>query len=309
MRGKDAGQLSPGSNPTLHDQPMLMALAFRMLGSTHDAEDVVQEAYARWYTMSAAARADIRSPSAWLVRVAGRICLDHLRSAQVRREKYTGQWLPEPLPDSAAWSSVPTSDHTGDPADRVALDESVTMGMLVLLEALTPAQRVSFVLHDVFKVPYAEIGTIVGRSTESCRALAAAARRSITSARRNEADLQEYRQLVREFKRACRTGELDSLIRLLDPQVTARADGGGHVRAAPRPIHGSDKAARYLIGVCRREPTLTVALMTVENAGHRPALVCRVDGVVTAVVSLQVVGSRITDVWIIRNPDKLTSWA
>ncbi len=124
----------------------------------------------------------------------------------------------------------------------------------------------SFVLHDVFKVPYAEIGTIVGRSTESCRALAAAARRSITSARRNEADLQEYRQLVREFKRACRTGELDSLIRLLDPQVTARADGGGHVRAAPRPIHGSDKAARYLIGVCRREPTLTVALMTVENA-------------------------------------------
>lgn len=138
MRGKDAGQLSARSNPTLKDRPMLMALAFRMVGSTHDAEDVVQEIYARWYAMSPSARVGIKSPTAWLVRVAGRICLDHLGSARVRREKYTGEWLPEPLPDSAAWSSVRRSGHLDDPADRVALDDSVTMGMLVLLEALTP---------------------------------------------------------------------------------------------------------------------------------------------------------------------------
>ncbi|MFB7288767.1 RNA polymerase sigma factor SigJ [Actinacidiphila glaucinigra] len=309
MRGKDAGQLSTRSDPTLKDRPMLMALAFRMLGSTYDAEDVVQETYARWYAMSPSARAGIKSPTAWLVRVAGRICLDHLGSARVRREKYTGEWLPEPLPDSAAWSSVRRSGHLDDPADRVALDDSVTMGMLVLLEALTPAQRVSFVLHDVFKVPFAEIAAIVNRSAESCRALAVAARRAIASARRNEADQQEYRRLVREFKRACQTGELDRLIALLDPQVTARADGGGHVHAALRPIRGAERTARYLIGVSRRESRLTATLMTLENAAHRPALVCRVDGAVVAVVTLHVAGSRITDVWITLNPEKLAAWA
>ncbi|MFF3945969.1 RNA polymerase sigma factor SigJ [Streptomyces sp. NPDC001902] len=309
MRGKDAGRPGTLPNPALKDRPMLMALAFRMLGSTHDAEDAVQETYARWYAMSPSARAGIRSPTAWLVRVAGRICLDHLGSARVRRERYTGEWLPEPLPDSSAWSSVRTSAHMGDPADRVALDDSVTMGMLVLLEALTPAQRVSFVLHDVFKVSFVEIAAIVGRSAESCRALAVAGRRGITSARRHEADQQEYRRLVREFKRACQTGELDRLIALLDPQVTTRADGGGQVRAALKPIHGAARTARYLIGASRKEGRLATALMTLENAGHRPALVCRVDGAVVAVVTLHVAGSRITDVWITLNPDKLAAWA
>ncbi|MEU1621072.1 RNA polymerase sigma factor SigJ [Streptomyces sp. NPDC005722] len=309
MRGKDAGRLSTRSNPTLEDRPMLMALAFRMLGSSHDAEDVVQETYARWYGMSPSARAGIESPTAWLVRVAGRICLDHLGSARVRRERYTGEWLPEPLPDSAAWSSVRRPGQPDDPADRAALDESVTMGMLVLLEALTPAQRVSFVLHDVFKVPFAEIAAIVGRSAESCRALAVAARRGIASARRHEADQKEYRRLVREFKRACQTGELDRLITLLDPQVTARADGGGHVRAALRPIRGADRTARYLIGVTRRKSGLAMTGITLENAAHRPALVCRSDGAVVAVVTLNVVGSRITDVWLTLNPEKLASWA
>ncbi|MFI2300399.1 hypothetical protein ACH5AL_16365 [Actinacidiphila glaucinigra] len=149
----------------------------------------------------------------------------------------------------------------------------------------------------------------MGRSAESCRALAAAARRAIASARRNEADEQEYRRLVREFKRACQTGELDRLIALLDPQVTARADGGGHVRAALKPIRGAERTARYLIGASRRESRLTTSLMTLENAAHRPALVCRVDGAVVAVVTLHVAGSRITDVWIMLNPDKLAAWA
>lgn len=306
MLGKDAEQSGSATDSALPDQKMLMSLAFRMLGSTHDAEDVVQETYARWYAMPKRARAEIKSPSAWLVRVAGRICLDHIRSARVRRERYTGEWLPEPLPDSAVWASVLPPHQADDPADRVALDDSVTMGMLVMLESLTPAQRVTFILHDVFKVPFAEIGTIVGRSTESCRALAVAARRSITSAHTNEAHLQEHTQVVSEFKRACQTGDLDALIELLDPRVIARADGGGHVRAALKPIYGADRTARYLVGVAQREPHLAV---TLENAGHRPALVCRVGGVVVRVISLHVVQGRITDVWVTVNPEKLSSWS
>ncbi|MEV0183169.1 RNA polymerase sigma factor SigJ [Streptomyces sp. NPDC050625] len=286
-----------------------MSVAFRMLGSTHDAEDVVQETYTRWYAMSALDRADIKSPSAWLVRVAGRICLDHISSARVRRERYTGEWLPEPLPDSAAWSSVWTSERAQDPADRVALDDSISMGMLVLLESLTPAQRVTFVLHDVFKFPFAEIGTIVGRSTESCRALAVAARRRVNSAHRHEAHLHEYMQVISEFKKACQTGELDDLIELLDPQVTARADGGGHVRAALNPIHGADRTARYLLGIFQKEPRVAVALECVESVGGRPALVGRVDGVVVAVISLHVTQRGISDVWLTLNPEKLGTWS
>lgn len=309
MLGKDAGQPGPGPHTSLPDQNVLMSLAFRMLGSTHDAEDVVQETYTRWYAMSASERADIRSPSAWLVRVAGRICLDHISSARVRRERYTGEWLPEPLPDSAVWSSVRPSDQQQDPADRVALDDSVSMGVLVLLESLTPAQRVAFILHDVFKLPFAEIGTIVGRSTESCRALAVAARRRVNAVRQSEAPLQEYMQVVSAFKRACRTGELDDLIELLDPQVTARADGGGHVRAAPNPIHGADRAARYLLGICRRDPRVAMALQSVENAGGRPSLVARIDGVIVVVISLYITQGRITDVWLTMNPEKLRTWS
>ncbi|MFD4773878.1 RNA polymerase sigma factor SigJ [Streptomyces sp. NPDC058382] len=306
MAGKEAAQSGRGRDTTLPDRAVLMSLVFRMLGSTHDAEDVVQETYVRWYAMPEQARAGIKSPPAWLVRVASRICLDHLGSARARRERYTGQWLPEPLPESAVWSSVRLSSRSEDPADRVALDESVTMAVLVLLESLTPAQRVAFVLHDVFKVPFTEIGAIVDRSPESCRALAVAARRSITSARRNEADRSEYPQVVREFKRACQTGELDRLLELLDPRVTARADGGGYVSAAPRPILGADKTARYLVGVWQKGSPLDVEL---RNAGRRPALVCRSNGAVVAVVSLNIAQRRVTDVWLTLNPEKLGSWS
>ncbi|MDX3054290.1 RNA polymerase sigma factor SigJ [Streptomyces sp. NE06-03E] len=303
MLGKEAGQERPGTNTALDDQHLLMSIAFRMLGSTHDAEDVVQETYARWYALPESARAEIEKPAAWLVRVVGRVCLDHLGSARMRRERYTGQWLPEPLPDDAVWSSVRPSGL--DPAEQAALDDSITMGMLVLLDSLTPAQRVAFVLHDVFKVPFAEIASIVGRSPESCRALAVAARRGLGSARKNEADVQGYRAVIKEFKKACQTGELNELIGLLDPHVTARADGGGHVRAALQPIHGAEKTARYLVGSLKKRSELSVEFST---AARRPALVCRAEGVVVAVVSLHVVDRRITDVWVVMNPEKLAHW-
>ncbi|MZD07677.1 sigma-70 family RNA polymerase sigma factor [Streptomyces sp. SID5785] len=303
MPGKEAGQEHPGTDAVPDDRHLLMSIAFRMLGSTHDAEDVVQDTYARWYALPESARAEIERPSAWLVRVVGRVCLDHLGSARVRRERYTGQWLPEPLPESTAWSSVRPAAL--DPAEQAALDDSLTMGMLVLLDSLTPAQRVAFVLHDVFTFPFAEIASIVGRSPESCRALAVAARRGLGSARRDEADVPGHLAVIKEFKKACETGELDELIGLLDPRVTTRADGGGHVRAALHPLHGAEKTARYLVGSLRKRSELTVELGT---AARRPALVCRAEGRVVAVVSLHVVGRRITDVWVVMNPEKLTNW-
>ena len=151
----------------------LIGVAYRMLGTVADAEDAVQEAYARWYRLSTAERDAIEVPLAWLTRVVGRICLDVLGSARVRRESYVGEWLPEP---------VPVDDAVGpgaDPAERAALQDSVALALLVVLEQLTPAERVAFVLHDVFAVPFAEIAVAVGRSSAACRQLASTARRRV----------------------------------------------------------------------------------------------------------------------------------
>ena len=148
----------PGLHAVMSERRQLINLAYRLLGSLADAEDVVQETYARWYAMTPRQQEAIASPGAWLTTVAGRVCLDQLRSARVRRERYVGQWIPEPLPERAEWAGA------ADPADRITLDESVTMAFLVVLEAMTPAERVAFVLHDVFRYSFAEVAVIVGRT-------------------------------------------------------------------------------------------------------------------------------------------------
>ncbi|MFD1274326.1 sigma-70 family RNA polymerase sigma factor [Streptomyces kaempferi] len=153
-----------------------------MLGSVQDAEDVVQETYARWYAQPEEAQREIGTPLAWLTRVASRICLDHLASARVRRERYTGEWLPEPLRDGTVWTSAGRAGED-DPADRITLDESVGMGVLVVLDTVTPAERVAFVLHDVFGLPFTEIAGTMGRTPAACRQLAASARRRLAHRR------------------------------------------------------------------------------------------------------------------------------
>src|SRR6201998_504691 len=158
------------------ERPQLINLAYRMLGSLADAEDAVQETYARWYAMSAEQQEAIDSPGAWLTKVTSRICLDVLGSARARRERYVGEWVPEPLPDSAEWSSPRPGGTMADPADRVTLDESVSMAFLVVLESMTPAERVAFILHDVFGYPFADVAQIVGRIPASCRKVAFSAR-------------------------------------------------------------------------------------------------------------------------------------
>ena len=174
--GPGPGQPDPGLAAVISERRQLINLAYRLLGSLAEAEDAVQETYARWYALTPHQRDAIESPGAWLTTVTSRICLDQLGSARARRERYVGQWIPEPLPEPAEWiSSRPGAP--ADPADRITLDESVSMAFLVVLESMTPAERVAFILHDVFGYPFAEIAGIVGRTPAACRQLASSGRR------------------------------------------------------------------------------------------------------------------------------------
>ncbi|MFF3443798.1 RNA polymerase sigma factor SigJ [Streptosporangium sp. NPDC002721] len=307
-RGQDASSLrlifDKHTAVMMDERVTLVNIAFRMLGCAHEAEDVVHEAFARWFALSDEARREIRSPVAWLVRVTCRICLDQLGSARARRERYVGDWLPEPLPDDSRWGGT-GRNSSGDPAERVALDDSVSMGMLVMLESVTPAERVAFILHDVFDLPHTEIAGIVGRSAESSRQLAASARRHLRSDRRRAVSTHQHRSIVSAFRNACEHGDLDTLIGLLDPQVTVRADGGGKVRAALRPILGPEKTARYFLGLLRNR---FARELTEENVNGCPGLVSHADGEVNGIMAFAVRGGRITQIWVIVNPDKLHAW-
>ncbi|MGW5747207.1 RNA polymerase sigma factor SigJ [Amycolatopsis sp. NPDC003861] len=280
----------------LQERRQLTGLAYRLLGSLSDAEDVVQEAYGRWYALSGPQREAIASPGAWLTTVASRICLDQLRSARVRRERYIGEWLPEPLPGEAGAGT--------DPADRVTLDESVTMAFLVVLEAMTPAERVAFVLHDVFGYPFAEVAAVLGRSPAAARQLASSARRRVRAARAPE-PARESAEVVRAFKTAWEAGDIEGLVGLLDPEATVVADGGGLVSAVRRPIVGGERVARYAVDLTRRIAPLSLVEATVNG---RPGLVARRDGALVAVLAFEVAGEAVRRIWAVRNPEKLRSW-
>src|SRR5690348_10645782 len=186
----------------MSERRQLINLAYRLLGSLAEAEDAVQETYARWYALSRPQRDAIESPGAWLTTVASRICLDVLGSARARRERYVGEWIPEPLPEPTEWISGRAGGGPVDPADRVTLDESVSMAFLVVLESMTPAERVAFVLHDVFGYPFAEVAEVVGRTPAACRQLASSARRRLRAAPASTTPAARQAGVVRDFKRA-----------------------------------------------------------------------------------------------------------
>jgi RNA polymerase sigma-70 factor (ECF subfamily) len=227
----------------------LLGVAYRMLGRWAEAEDAVQEAWLRF-----ADAEDVRDPAAWLTTVVARICLDVLRSARVRREAYVGPWLPEPLVArmaSAGEGGAP-ADEDGDPAEWVARTDEVGYALLVLLERLTPEQRVAFVLHDVFAVPFDEIATVLGTSGDAARQLATRARRAVASdTPRRRASRSEQRRAVSAFLAAARSGDLDGLLAVLAPGVTMTGDGGG-VFPAGAPVSGAVPAARFVAGLFRR---------------------------------------------------------
>jgi len=277
----------------------LLSLAFRMLGTVAEAEDAVQETYVRWYRMEQAERDQVQVPRAWLTRVAGRICLDMLGTARARRERYVGSWLPEPVPTSAF------AETGRDPLDQITLDDSVSTAFLVVLEAMTPAERVAFVLHDVFAVPFPEVAQIVGRTPAACRQLAASARARVRKDPARAVSREEHDRVVRAFVAANRSGDLRALIAVLDPGVALSSDGGGRVTAARNPVHGADRVARFLVGMLRKRPGVE---FLEQDTSDGLGLVLWYQGRIVGVVTLEALAGRITNVRVVLNPEKLSLW-
>jgi RNA polymerase sigma-70 factor (ECF subfamily) len=302
--GPGPGRPDPGLDTITSDRRQLINLAYRLLGSLAEAEDAVQETYARWYTMTRRQQEAIQNPGAWLSTATSRICLNLLGSARARRETSAGTWLPEPLPNPAEW----THDRAGgaaDPADRVTLDESVSMAFLVMLETMTPAERVSFILHDVFGYPFTDVAEITGRTPAACRQLASVARRRARAAQPPATPTARQASIVRDFKRAWEAQDISALIGLLDPGATVTGDIGGLVAALPGPIQGAEQIARTCLTVASQAPGQTLLERTVNG---QPGLVAQQDGVTAAVYAFEVAGDRITRIWAILNPDKLRPW-
>jgi RNA polymerase sigma-70 factor, ECF subfamily len=275
-------------------QRYLIGVAYRLLGSVAEAEDAVQEAYLRLRRAKEPADGGITDLRSWLTTVVSRICIDQLRSARVRRESYVGTWLPEPLVGPVG---------VADPADRVTMDESVHMAMLVVLETLTPAERTAFILHDVFGLEFSQVAEAVGRSEVACRQLASRARRRVRGGTaRFDVRKEEYARVVTAFLEAARHGNLDDLIELLAADVVMRSDGGGVVPAARWPVHGAERVGKLLLGLTRLYRGARIRMVAVNGL---PGFVAERDGAVLSVASITVVDGRITSIDTVNNPEKL----
>lgn len=294
------GAVGASTDGIAGERGQLVNVAYRLLGSLAESEDAVQEAYARWYALPRSRQDEISSPGAWLTTVTGRICLDVLGSARARHERYVGAWLPDPLPDRAERDH----DHGTDLADQMVLDESVTMAFLVVLESMTPAERVAFVLHDVFRYPFAEIAGILGRTPAACKQLAASARRRVRVARAPVTAAGQA-DVVRHVKEAWEARDIAALVGLLAPAAVMTADGGGMVGTALCPIEGGARIAQYMVAIAARAPGLELLERSVNGV---PGLVAQRAGVVMTVASFDVTDGRVTRIWAVRNPDKLRPW-
>ncbi|PSJ30327.1 RNA polymerase subunit sigma-24 [Streptosporangium nondiastaticum] len=295
-----------GAEELAGERRQLINVAYRLLGSVTEAEDAVQAAYARWYGLPRSRREEILSPGAWLTTVTSRICLDLLGSARARREHYVGAWLPEPLPDRTEWDRAGGADPTGpaDPADQIILDESVGMAFLVVLETMTPAERVAFVLHEVFRYPYAEIAGVLGRTPAACKQLAASARRRVSDAR-PPVTATGGAAVVRRVKEAWESKDITALVGLLNPAAVMTADGGGMVGTILRPLEGGARIAQYMVAMAEKAPGLELLERSVNGV---PGLVAQRAGAVVTVASFDISDRRVTRIWVIRNPEKLRPW-
>jgi RNA polymerase sigma factor (sigma-70 family) len=301
---QDSPQGDAGLDVLARERGQLINLAYRLLGSLADAEDAVQEATARWYALSPEQRREIVSPGAWLSTVVSRVCLDVLKSARARRERYVGEWIPEPVPDAAEWPGAGGS-HSVDPADRITLDESVDMAFLVVLDSMTPAERVAFLLHDVFRYSFDEVARIVGRTPGACRQLASSARRRVREQQPVATPAIGRSAVVRRFKEAWEAQDIRALVDLLDPSAVAVADGGGLASASLHPIAGNEQIARYLVGLSGLAESFELLERTVNG---QPGLVAIHQGSTAAVYAFAIVEDRIQNIWVVRNPEKLGSW-
>jgi len=272
---------------------LLFTVAYQMLGSVADAEDVVQDAWLRW---SAADRGDVAEPKAYLLRITSRLALDRLNSAQSRRETYVGPWLPEPL----------VTDSAPDPGEAVEVGEQVSLALLVVLESLSPLERGVFVLREAFGMSVSEVAAVLGRSEAAIRQLSHRAREHVQARRpRFDPDPRAQREVTERFFAAVAGGDMEALMAVLSPGVVLVSDGGGVANAARRPIEGVDKVARFLLGIAAKGlaiPGLDVRLTEVNG---RPGIAAWVDGEPFMAVSPVIGGGTVDQVLVMVNPHKL----
>ena len=280
-------------------RPLLTGVAYRILGSFADAEDVVQETWLRW---SAVDHGDVRDPRAFLATTASRLALNALRSQRQRRESYTGPWLPEPVPTA---DGPLAGSGGGDPAEPVLLAESVSQAFLVVLESLSPLERVAFVLHDVFGFGHDEVAQAVGRSEQAVRQLTSRARRHVQERRpRSVTDPGEHARVTAAFMRAAVDGQVSALLEVLAPDVVVLTDAGGTQKAALRPINGADKAARFLAAISHDVTDVRWALAPLNG---RTGVVVHVGDHLLGTVDLDTAHGRVTAVRVQLNAAKLTA--
>ena len=269
-------------------RPLLFSIAYRMLGSASEAEDMVQEAYLRYRLGE---DDQIRSLKSYLTTIVTRLCLDELKSARVQREQHLGPWLPEPI-------------LTDDAGAALEQRETLSMAFLVLLEALSPPERAVFLLHEVFDYPYEEIGEIIGRTASACRQLFHRAHLRLADHQpRFEASLEDQQQLTARFLVACQSGNVQALTEMLALEVVSWSDGGGKVSAALNPVYGQERVIRLVLGLLRKWPPGYAITVEVVNGG--PALLGWLDGQLVDVFTFEVAQGRIQHIRTVRNPQKL----
>jgi len=271
---------------------LLFSIAYRMLGTVSDADDMVQETFLRWHTSSAD---EIANPRSYLVTILSRLCINHLQLARVQREEYTGVWLPEPI----------ATDPGDDPFHLIRVDESVSMAFLVLLERLTPVERAVFLLKEVFDYGHDEISTIVGQNILNCRQILKRAKQHIASLKPRFQPAESTRTaLLESFLKATATGEMSTLLTLLRDDVVLRSDGGGKGVAVPNEVQGAEKVSRGILGgLARLVPrSLTRRLARING---KPGLINYLDGEVHSVLTIDAEDHQISAIYIVSNPDKL----
>ena len=274
-------------------RPRLFGIAYRMLGSRTDAEDILQDAYLRWHR---GASEDLRSPQAWLVTTVTRLCIDRLRAARTEREHYVGPWLPEPLIGEAA----PAADA------RAELSSSLSIAFLVVLEQLEPDERAAFLLHEVFDTAYGEIAEILGKSEVACRQIVSRARKRVRG-RRPRAQVTDAarRSVLEQFAHAIQTQDKESLLALVAEKASWTSDGGGRTRAALKVIRGRERVVRFVLAVLGRHSDRFTFEMTSVNG--EPALAMRAEGSLFSIITVRTDGLRILDVYTVLNPNKLAA--
>jgi RNA polymerase sigma-70 factor, ECF subfamily len=270
----------------------LIGLAYRMLGSRAEAEDMVQEAYLRWHDTD---RAAVREPRAFLSKTVTRLCLDHLKSARSRREEYVGQWLPEPILDDAALSPQSASEYAND----------LSVALLLTLERLSPLERAAFLLHDVFDMDFNAVGEALGRDAAACRQLASRARSHVREERpRFRPSPEEEARVFSAFTDALGKGDMDGLVRVLASDAVFYSDGGGKATALSRPLDGAERIAKFLHGVVTRLWNEDIKVRPARVNGMPGLVLSKADGPMQT-FAFEIGGGLITRIYTVRNPDKL----